>query len=302
MSIIVTSVSLTDFKSIAKIDSFSVGIFEAAWMSHEKTLETRHIIFQSLISLDIGLSVLYSIKVNGNDDTEDFVVDEMLVNNLPSLAIFSRGCSLQYKTDIDKNSSFNTESFKMVLSRVITESSYPNSNTNCNSNSNPNSNPNSNRNSNPNSNLKNRVITESSLTSNENHFLSPQLNSCLTYGDTTDKDTDNISSCNLSLEAIVSHIFHSDETKDDHSNKTSNCNISNTNHKNDKSSTGDLVNKNQSASSKSTTNKPETLKLFLSGDKSSVGKSSTCLAILASLIQLGVDPNLIAYIKVFKTV
>ena len=41
-----------------------------------------------------------------------------------------------------------------------------------------------------------------------------------------------------------------------------------------------------------------TLTLFISGDKSSVGKSSICLAILASLVRLGADPSTIAYIKV----
>ena len=42
----------------------------------------------------------------------------------------------------------------------------------------------------------------------------------------------------------------------------------------------------------------EALILFVAGDKSSVGKSSICLAILASLVRLGTDPSLIAYIKV----
>ena len=42
----------------------------------------------------------------------------------------------------------------------------------------------------------------------------------------------------------------------------------------------------------------EALILFVAGDKSSVGKSSICLAILASLVRLGADPSLIAYIKV----
>lgn len=37
--------------------------------------------------------------------------------------------------------------------------------------------------------------------------------------------------------------------------------------------------------------------LFVAGDKSSVGKSTTCLCILSSLIRLGVSPGLIAYIK-----
>jgi hypothetical protein len=39
------------------------------------------------------------------------------------------------------------------------------------------------------------------------------------------------------------------------------------------------------------------LMLFLSGDRSSVGKSSTCLSLLAALVGLGVDPALLAYIK-----
>lgn len=39
------------------------------------------------------------------------------------------------------------------------------------------------------------------------------------------------------------------------------------------------------------------LRLFISGDRASVGKSTTCLLILSSLIQLGVDPRHLAYIK-----
>jgi len=38
-------------------------------------------------------------------------------------------------------------------------------------------------------------------------------------------------------------------------------------------------------------------KLFLSGDRSSVGKSSMCLAILVSLLKRGVHPSALAYIK-----
>jgi hypothetical protein len=41
----------------------------------------------------------------------------------------------------------------------------------------------------------------------------------------------------------------------------------------------------------------EPFTLFISGDRSSVGKSTTCLAIIAALVKLGVDPNAIAYIK-----
>lgn len=39
------------------------------------------------------------------------------------------------------------------------------------------------------------------------------------------------------------------------------------------------------------------LKLFISGDRSSVGKSSTCLALIATLVEEGVLPSDLAYIK-----
>jgi len=38
-------------------------------------------------------------------------------------------------------------------------------------------------------------------------------------------------------------------------------------------------------------------RVFISGDKSSVGKSTTCLCLLSSLVRLGVSPASIAYIK-----
>jgi dethiobiotin synthetase len=38
-------------------------------------------------------------------------------------------------------------------------------------------------------------------------------------------------------------------------------------------------------------------KVFISGDRSSVGKSTICLSIIASLIQSGVHPSMLAYIK-----
>jgi hypothetical protein len=38
-------------------------------------------------------------------------------------------------------------------------------------------------------------------------------------------------------------------------------------------------------------------KLFVSGDRSSVGKTTTCLGLLASLVESGVPPSSLAYIK-----
>ena len=42
---------------------------------------------------------------------------------------------------------------------------------------------------------------------------------------------------------------------------------------------------------------PQSVRLFISGDKSSVGKSTCCLYLLASLIHCGVNPRDLAYIK-----
>jgi len=41
----------------------------------------------------------------------------------------------------------------------------------------------------------------------------------------------------------------------------------------------------------------EAIRIFVSGDKSSVGKSSVCLGILGSLVAMGYDPSSLAYIK-----
>jgi hypothetical protein len=44
-------------------------------------------------------------------------------------------------------------------------------------------------------------------------------------------------------------------------------------------------------------NSSNSMKLFISGDRSSVGKSSICLAILATLLRKGFSPSSLAYIK-----
>lgn len=44
-------------------------------------------------------------------------------------------------------------------------------------------------------------------------------------------------------------------------------------------------------------NSSSSMKLFISGDRSSVGKSSICLAILATLLRKGFSPTSLAYIK-----
>jgi len=44
-------------------------------------------------------------------------------------------------------------------------------------------------------------------------------------------------------------------------------------------------------------NQEEAIRIFVSGDKSSVGKSSVCLGILGSLVSMGYDPSSLAYIK-----
>ncbi|OQS03399.1 hypothetical protein THRCLA_04300 [Thraustotheca clavata] len=43
--------------------------------------------------------------------------------------------------------------------------------------------------------------------------------------------------------------------------------------------------------------KKESMRLFIAGDKSQVGKSTTCMALLGALLQLGYQPHELAYIK-----
>ena len=49
------------------------------------------------------LPLVYIITVNGSDDAEDFVVDEMLIRNLPAVAIFSYGGKVQHKSEINSD-------------------------------------------------------------------------------------------------------------------------------------------------------------------------------------------------------
>ncbi len=63
-------------------------------------------------------------------------------------------------------------------------------------------------------------------------------------------------------------------------------------------STASLATKSQSLSSlvhNASSSQPA--RLFISGDRSSVGKSTCCLLLLASLIHAGVQPEELAYIK-----
>ena len=99
----------------------------------------------------------------------------------------------------------------------------------------------------------------------------------------------------LNLEAILSLVFHPSDKR----NITDDVDVS-IDEQVRRTVDSLLANVKQQSCSETTlgTARLETLTLFVSGDKSSVGKSSICLAILASLVRLGADPSTIAYIKV----
>ena len=118
MSVNVTSVAMADFKVIMTLEGYSVGIFEAAWISDRKIARDRSSIFGAMLSIAHELPVLYHITVNGSDDAEDFVVDQMHLSDLPAIAIFSQGGKVEHKGRLDGNGTLDSSLFLAELSRV----------------------------------------------------------------------------------------------------------------------------------------------------------------------------------------
>lgn len=239
----VVSVSVSDFKIITKIDKYSVGLFEAAWMKGTKFAFTRQSISQALISKDFDLAFLYQISVKGGDDAEKYVVDDLFLNNLPAIVIFSRGGVLEHKSEVSRDGKFDIGSFVADFIRVVSS----------------------------------------------NSSISPNI----TANESQDKHT--YGSQQSSHSNIVSLIFHNSIKSTTEVINGIECS---------KNCNQDLKTsiKNSTTTAPIVTDQidlgaPKALKLFISGDKSSVGKSSICLALLGSLIRLGVKPSCIAYIK-----
>lgn len=120
-------------------------------------------------------------------------------------------------------------------------------------------------------------------------------NTCLTESSAMDSDGLLEPSQRLNLDTIMSLIFNSPDKR----RTTDNVYVSSDEQvsKIESSSIAEGMQQYYSETN-SEKNDLKTLTLFISGDKSSVGKSSICLAILASLVRLGADPSTIAYIKV----
>ena len=227
MAFIMMPISMVDFALIMLMESHCIGIFEAAWVSERKVVRDRQSISGALSMIGEELPLVYIITVNGSDDAEDFVVDEMLIRNLPAVAIFSYGGKVEHKSEINSGGNINKDLFLAEYDRVRNVDSS-----------------------------QSKIELSLSNKSDISNLATPLTRT-------------------FPLETIVSLIF-------------SNMRI-----QNDIRITGPDHDDNYMDRGAS-----EALTLFLSGDKSSVGKSSVCLAILASLIRLGVDPSAIAYIKV----
>ena len=255
MSITVASVSITDFKVIIMMESYSIGIFEAVWMNQKRLEQDANSIFGAVASTCGDLPVLYHVIVNGSDDAEDFVVDKMLLSDLPAVAIFSRGGKVQFRAALDSSGAFDHQLFTSELRRVKNMTLYI-----------------------PDTNLD----TEMSLSLPvDSSIISP-----------------------FELKSIVSSIFGSVRNGDDLTNSETSKYDSSSNSRQGSSCTHSAVSSSNYSLEMHTDKDSfrgvgtDPMVLFLSGDKSSVGKSSTCLAILASLKRVGVSPSAIAYIKV----
>ena len=218
---------MADFAVMMLMESHCIGIFEAAWMNGRNVVRDRQSLCGTLSMIGKELPLVYIITVNGSDDAEDFVIDEMLLCNLPAVAIFSRGGKVEHKSEVDSDGNVNKNLFLSEYNRI--RDCFPS-----------------------------RLNTESSPSSKSeiSNLATPVTRAFL-------------------LENIVSLIFSNMKTQNKIRTKGADLDIHHT----------DRV-------------ASDVLTLYLSGDKSSVGKSSLCLAILGSLIRLGVDPSAIAYIKV----
>jgi dethiobiotin synthetase len=221
----VTSISVSDFRIITKIDKYSVGIFEAAWKRGSSFTSIRQSILQSLISVDFNLAFLHHITVRGGDNAENYVVDKLFVKNLPAVVIFSSGGILEHVSEIHNDGTFDVATFIAEFSRVASS----------------------------------------------NNSIRPNI----TVNEDQDKHID--PSRQICLPSLVSLIFDNDQYR--------------------KASVTDSTTTTPKLTDQVDQDSPKTLTVFLSGDRSSVGKSSICLALLGSLIRLGVNPNCMAYIK-----
>ena len=103
MTSVMVPISMVDFSLIMLMENHCIGIFEAAWVSERKVVRDRQSIRGALSIIGKELPLVYIITVNGSDDAEDFVVDEMLIRNLPAVAIFSYGGKVQHKSEINSD-------------------------------------------------------------------------------------------------------------------------------------------------------------------------------------------------------
>ena len=200
--ILFVPISFSDFRSLIEVENTCVvaALFEAAWKTENQISRDRRAILSSLLHAEVH--TVYNVVVHGSDEAEEFVINDLKVNDLPVIALFSQDGTRHYQGGLNEAGEFDEPAFTMSMANCLTAlSSMP---------------------------KNNQEETSASV---------------VPYPAST-----------INLPLLISNMF-----------------------------------------SISYDNEP--LLLFLSGDRSSVGKSSTCLSILAALVTLGVDPSLIAYIK-----
>ena len=205
-TILFVPISFSDFRNLVEVENSCVvvALFEAAWKTENQLNRDRHSILCTLLHTEI--QTVYHITVNGSDEAEEFVINDLKVNDLPVMALFSQEGTRHYHGGLNEAGEFDGPAFTLSMANCLTAlHSLP---------------------------VNHQEETSSSSSSSSSSYPASTTN----------------------LPRLISNIF-----------------------------------------SNSYDNEP--LVLFLSGDRSSVGKSSTCLSILASLVTLGVNPSLIAYIK-----
>lgn len=179
------TVSLDDFLRLVALQKSFLVLFFPRWLRHSHSL-LLHDLFRGVQGISSSITMV-QVLVEGMDDVEDYVVDQLCVKTLPYVAVYSRGQKV-FGTEITTNAEVD---FDLATLLAATKS------------------------------LKHyHSVEDSSIYP----LLFPRQSPI---------------ECSLDKPMVV----------------------------------------------------------FIAGDKSSVGKSSICLAILSTLIAEGVDPNALAYIK-----
>jgi hypothetical protein len=230
-SILINLNSFDDFCNVVRLNTLSVVIFEAMWMGARGKQKIDNCT-KSLLSIE--LKVIYNVAVEGCDDAEDYVINELSVGALPAIAVYSLGGKVEQILFLkDEDYSIRAEDLLSIKSHSDRLSS---------------------------------IIRGGILSMRES--LGHQL-------------ADNV--INVSFIVAVCHCLFGVKITPLSSQ--------------DAPLTVSSLSVDDDVEAQTDSSKQPPFTLFLSGDRSSVGKTTTCLSTISSLIRLGVSPKYIAYIK-----